>query len=72
MNYNDHLPPHFHARYQEQEVSIEIDSGIVKGNMSKRALKMLFEWSENYKEDLLENWELARDRRPLKQIPPLS
>ena len=25
MNYNDHLPRHFHARYQEQEVTIDID-----------------------------------------------
>ncbi|MBN2232968.1 MAG: DUF4160 domain-containing protein [Deltaproteobacteria bacterium] len=24
MNYNDHDPPHFHARYEDQEVIIEI------------------------------------------------
>jgi len=29
MNYNDHLPPHFHARYQDQEVTVEIESGVV-------------------------------------------
>ena len=44
MNYNEHNPPHFHAIYQDQEVSFEIRSGIVKGKMSKRALRMLFEW----------------------------
>ena len=26
MNYNDHLPPHFHARYQDQEVTVEIET----------------------------------------------
>lgn len=31
MNYNDHAPPHFHARYQNQEVMIEIESGVVRG-----------------------------------------
>ena len=47
MNYNDHPPPHFHARYQEQEVLVEIEIGIVQGKMSRRALQMVFEWSEN-------------------------
>jgi len=38
MSYNDHAPPHFHARYQDQEVTIEIETGIVQGTMSRRAL----------------------------------
>ena len=72
MNFNDHEPPHFHARYEDQEVTIEIQSGIVKGQMSKRALRMLFEWSEMQKPELMENWRLARERRPLNKIPPLA
>jgi hypothetical protein len=71
MNYNDHDPPHFHARYEDQEVTIEIKSGIVKGQMSKRALRMLFEWSEIYHGELMENWRLARERKPLQKILPL-
>ena len=72
MNYNDHDPPHFHARYQEQEVLVEIDSGVVVGTMSKRALKMLFEWFEQHQVELTDNWENARERRPLVKIPPLA
>ena len=71
MNYNDHEPPHFHARYEGQEVTIEINSGVVKGQMSKRALRMLFEWSEIHQEELWHNWLLARERRPLEKILPL-
>lgn len=71
MNYNEHEPPHFHAKYQDQEVSIEIGTGIVRGQMSKRALRMLFEWSEIYQEELKENWNLARQRKPLCKIFPL-
>jgi hypothetical protein len=71
MNYNDHEPPHFHARYQDGEVTVEIETGTVRGIMSKRALRMIFEWSDTYREDLLDNWDRARERRPLKQIPPL-
>lgn len=46
MNYNDHDPPHFHARYQDQEVIVEIETGLLRGKMSRRALRMVFEWSE--------------------------
>jgi Domain of unknown function (DUF4160) len=71
MNYNDYLPPHFHARYQDQEILIEIEPGIVQGKMSRRALQMIFEWSEKYKEELLKNWQLSRERKPLETISPL-
>jgi hypothetical protein len=72
MNYNDHLPPHFHARYQDQEVSIEIESGIVQGKMSRRALEMVFDWSKEHQGELQKNWKLARDKKPLEPISPLS
>lgn len=71
MNYNEHNPPHFHAIYQEQEVSIDIQSGLVQGKMSKRALRMLFEWTGKHKDELMENWELARNRKKLNKIKPL-
>jgi hypothetical protein len=71
MNYNDHNPPHFHARYQDQEVTVTIETGIVQGEMSRRALEMVFEWSEKYRDELLRNWDLARARKPLRPIPPL-
>lgn len=72
MNYNDHDPPHFHARYQDQEVIVEIETGIVRGEMSRRTLRMLFEWSDEHQEDLSRNWNLAREHRPLEQIMPLD
>lgn len=71
MNYNDHNPPHFHAKYQDQQITVEIQSGIVYGKMSKRALSMIFEWLDQYKTELLENWNLAKERKQLKNIPPL-
>lgn len=72
MNYREHNPPHFHARYQGFEVSVEIESGVVKGNMPSRALKLLFEWMELHKEELLENWTLAEQMKALKEIEPLN
>lgn len=72
MNYNDHEPPHFHARYQEQEVTIEIKTGILQGKMSTRTLRMLLEWYEIHQEELMNNWECARERKPLQKIQPLT
>jgi len=72
MNYNDHSPPHFHANYQDYEISVDIKTGLVKGTMPKRALKMIFEWLDLYKDDLLHDWQLARDRKKLLKITPLS
>ncbi|RME73535.1 MAG: DUF4160 domain-containing protein [Chloroflexi bacterium] len=71
MNFNDHLPPHFHARYQDQEVTVDIETGIVTGKMSKRALRLLFEWYDIHQAELMANWERARERRPLLKIDPL-
>ncbi len=68
---NDHDPPHLHARYEDQEVTIEVQSGMIKGQMSKRVLRLLFEWSEMHIEELMENWRLAKERKPLKKIAPL-
>jgi hypothetical protein len=72
MNYNDHDPPHFHARYGVQRVIVGIVSGMVTGQMSKRALHMLFEWMQTHQQDLMENWNLAREHKSLRQIAPLD
>jgi hypothetical protein len=72
MNYRDHPPPHFHARYGDQEVTIEIQSGLVTGKMARRALNMLFDWLDEHRDELLQNWERARKSEPLQQVPPLS
>jgi len=33
MNSKDHNPPHFYAKYQDQEVSIESQADIVQGKI---------------------------------------
>lgn len=68
----EHGPPHYHAIYAEYEVTIEIESGLVSGNFPRRALNLVLEWHNLHKSELTDNWERARDRRPLKKIPPLE
>lgn len=71
MNYSEHPPAHFHVRYQGQEVSVEIQSGMVTGKMSRRALQMIFAWMELHQEELMDNWVRAQNREPLRPISPL-
>jgi hypothetical protein len=73
MYYNDHQPPHFHATYGEQEALILIGSGdLYEGNLSRRGLRLVQEWEELHRGELLANWELARNAQPLQPIAPLA
>jgi hypothetical protein len=72
MFYSEHGVAHFHAVYGEHEVSVEVESGKVHGQFPARALGLVLEWANLHKEDLLENWQLARQGRPLRRIAPLE
>ena len=72
MFWRDHSPPHFHAKYGEEEVTIEIKTGIVNGTISKRALHMIQEWREMHLDELLNDWELAEQRKSLNVIKGLE
>jgi len=72
MYYRDHPPPHFHAEYAEHEIEVEIESGIVQGRFPRRALHAVLERYELHRDELRENWRLAREERPLNQIDPLE
>ncbi len=72
MFYRDHAPAHFHAFYGEFEITVQIDSGVVTGEFPRRAMAHVLEWHSLHKAELLADWDLARDRRPLKKISPLE
>lgn len=72
MYYRDHSPPHFHARYGEYSIVVQLDSWIVEGRFPPRALGHVLEWARMHAGELREDWELARSLEPLKPIPPLE
>ena len=72
MNWREHAPPHFHARYGDEEVAVEIETGRVTGTMTRRALGMVEEWRRLHKSELLADWALAERRQTLNRIPPLE
>lgn len=72
MYWRDHAPSHFHAKYGDDEIIVEIESGAITGRMSKRGIALVQEWRKLHKAELLENWRLAEEKKALKRIDPLE
>lgn len=72
MFYREHGQPHFHAKYGDFEITVEIETGLVTGQFPKRALSHVLEWYELHKSELREDWRLAEQRLPLHKIAPLE
>ena len=73
MYYSDHEPPHFHVRYAGQKALIAIETlALLSGHLSPRALGLVTEWAAMHRQELMEDWNLARAEEQLRPIPPLE
>lgn len=73
MYYNDHAPPHFHAKYGADQAAMHIETGeLIEGYLSARALGLVEEWRLLHEQELLNDWTLAQNRQPLLKIDPLE
>jgi hypothetical protein len=73
MYYNDHAPPHFHARYGEHEATFSIDTlAVLEGSLPQRATALVLEWASQHRDELARDWDLARQAQPLQAIAPLE
>lgn len=66
---SEHNPPHFHAIYGEYIGAIDIKTGeMLEGDLPKRALKLVQEWAEMYRDELLAIWSTQN----FMELPPLE
>lgn len=72
MYWRDHNPPHFHASYGNDEALITMDGEVYSGSLPRRALSLVREWLAIHRQELLDNWENAQKREPMKSIEPLE
>ena len=73
MYFNDHWPPHFHARYGDADAVIDIENlTYLRGWLPGRAMELVGEWAMIHHDELMANWARARERKPLVKIEPLS
>lgn len=72
MYFVDHPPRHIHARYSGEEALIVIETGAVfAGSLPGRALRLVREWLDEHRDELVANWERARAQQPTESIAPL-
>ena len=73
MFFNDHPPPHFHARYGAFEATLAIETlEVLEGELPGRALRLVREWAIIHIEELREDWRLCRANAPPAKIDPLA
>ena len=73
MHYDDHPPPHFHAKYGTFRVMIGLsDLRVLRGGLPPRVLGLLMEWAHQYRSELTANWIRARNKQLLESIAPLE
>lgn len=70
MYFDDHAPPHFHAAYQGFEALIAIETGeAIAGRLPRRAARIVSEWTEQHRDELMENWHHGQNLEPMERIP---
>ena len=69
MYYDDHNPPHFHAEYGGQKAIVDIQKArILQGALPAKQLKIVLGWTVMHHDELMIDWDLARQSLPLKTI----
>jgi hypothetical protein len=72
MLFNDHNPPHFHVEYGEYKASIAInDLALLNGDLPSRIHGYVIEWASMHKQELIENWNIAKITGKYNKIKPL-
>jgi hypothetical protein len=73
MYYNDHAPPHFHAEYGGNEALYEIETlRVYAGGLPRRVHNLVIEWADLHRDELMQDWQRARNGEPLTEIEPLA
>ena len=68
-----HHSPHIHVRYQGEHASISIeDATLLAGSLPQRQLRMAQVWVDLHREELLANWEIAKEGGDPFRIDPLK
>ncbi|MGH2762378.1 MAG: DUF4160 domain-containing protein [Thermoleophilaceae bacterium] len=72
MYFDDHGPPHFHARHSEGSAKVRIDTmEVIESSLGRRQLRFVLAWAELHQHELAENWRRARAGETLQQVEPL-
>lgn len=73
MCWKDHAPLHFHAIYGGDEAQVRIeDARVMEGSLPATATRLVREWAEAHRDELMVNWGRALRPEALQPIEPLQ
>lgn len=73
MYFNDHDPPHFHVRYQQFRARVRIADGeVIDGRLPPTVSRLVREWAELRRAELMKNWIAARTDGQMERIEGLE
>ena len=72
MYYDDHNPPHFHAFYGDYKDIFTLEGELIEGNIPTSKAKLITAWTLIHKDELMANWQLAKNSEKLYSISPLN
>ena len=72
MYRDEHLPPHFHAIYNEFTAQVSIHNpAVIRGKLPPRVLGYVIEWAALHEDELTRCWDAARTDQAIEKIAPL-
>ena len=72
MYWNDHMLAHFHAEYGDHKIIVDILNGyVIKGIFPSKQLKLVLAWCEIHRDELMRNWDNAKENMDIQRINPL-
>lgn len=64
MFFREHGVPHFHAIYGEFNAVFDINTlDMIEGDLPQRAQRLVREWAEPYKAELLRMWQTQEHKK---------
>jgi hypothetical protein len=71
MFFDDHSPPHFHARAAGREAKVRIDNfEVIESKLTRKQTALVRRWARLHQAELEENWRRARNSETLLQVEP--
>ena len=73
MDNKEHKLPHIHIEYADDSAVITFPEGkVLAGNFPNNKLKLVQAWIEIHKDELMADWILAIEGKPIFKIEPLK
>ena len=68
-----HHLPHIHVKYAEHNAVISIEGmQVLEGSLPQNKLRLVLAWMEIHKDELMADWELAKNGEKPFKIEPLK